>query len=164
MKRRSWLAGLAGLFWPKPQLLAANALLPLDEQAFRRMVAGHRGRILLVDFWATWCAPCREEMPKLVALAGAQKRNGVDLVTISCDEPEQEMAAGQFVTRQGAPAPHYIRRAKNDDDFINAIDTKWSGALPAVFIFDRSGKQVQSFVGETDPKLVETAVNRLLAT
>lgn len=164
MNRRGWLAGLlAGLLWPKPRLVAANALTPLDELAFRRMIAEHRGKILLVDFWATWCAPCREEMPKLVALVGAQKHNGLDLVTISCDEPEQEPAAAQFLDRQGAPAPRYIRRAKSDDDFINAIDPKWSGALPALFLFDRKGKQVQSFIGETDEKMLESAVSKLLS-
>lgn len=164
MNRRRWIISLAAALWLKPKSIAAGSLLPLDEVAFRRMVAAHRGKILLVDFWATWCSPCRAEMPKLVALFAAQKRRGLDLVTISCDEPEQESAAAQFVERQGAPSPHYVRHATSDDDFINAIDPKWSGALPALFLFDRNGKQVKSFIGETDPKLLETAVDRMLST
>jgi len=168
MNRRNWIRGwiisLAWLFWPKPKGIAAVSLTPLDEAAFRRMVAAHRGRILLVDFWATWCAPCRAEMPQLVALWTAQKRRGLDLVTISCDEPEQEPAAAQFVDWQGAPSPHYIRHVASDDNFINSIDPKWSGALPALFLFDRNGKLTQSFIGETDPKLLETAIDRMLST
>ena len=163
MNRRSWLAALGALLWTKPRALAAGPLIPLDETAFRQMVAAHRGKVLLVDFWATWCSPCREEMPKLIALSGAQKHKGFDLVTISCDEPEQELAAAQFVDRQGAPAPHYVRHAKSDDDFINAIDSKWSGALPALFLFNREGKQVQEFIGETDEKVLETAINKVLS-
>jgi thiol-disulfide isomerase/thioredoxin len=163
MSRRRWLASLAALLGPKLRSIAAGSLTPLDEAAFRRMVAQHRGKILLVDFWATWCAPCRAEMPKLVALCSAQKRRGLDLVTISCDEPEQESAAAQFVDRQEAPSPHYVRHATSDDDFINAIDPKWSGALPALFLFDRNGKQVQSLIGETDPKLLETVIDKMLS-
>ena len=127
------------------------------------MVAAHRGKVLLVDFWATWCSSCREEMPKLIALFDAQKRKGFDLVTISCDEPEQALAAAQFVERQRAPTPHYVRHAKSDDDFINAIDARWSGALPALFLFNREGKQVQEFIGETDEKVLETAINKVLS-
>jgi len=160
---RCWIIGLATLLWPKSRAVAAGSLAPLDEMAFRRMVAEHRGKILLVDFWATWCSPCLAEMPKLVALSAARKQRGLDLVTISCDEPEQEMAAAQFVDRQGAPAPRYVRHAKSDDDFINAIDPKWSGALPALFLFDRNGKQVQSFIGETDPKLLAAAIDKMLS-
>jgi len=163
MNRRSWLVALGASLWPKPRALAVGSLIPLDEDAFRQMVAAHRGKVLLVDFWATWCSPCREEMPKLIALFGAQKRKGFDLVTISCDEPEQELAAAQFVDQQGAPAPRYVRHAKSDDDFINAIDSKWSGALPALFLFNREGKQIQEFIGETDEKSLEAAIDRALS-
>lgn len=164
MNRRHCLVGLLALLWPARRATAGGTLAPLDTPAFRRLIAGHRGRVVLVDFWATWCAPCREEMPKLVALEAAQKAKGLVLVTISCDEPEQEGAAAQFVDRQGAPAPHYVKHAKSDDDFINAIDPKWSGALPALFLFDRSGKQLQSFIGETDMKSLEATIAKVLST
>ena len=141
---------------------AASRLIPLDEVGFQRLVAEHHGKVVLVDFWATWCAPCREELPKLVALQAAYQAKGLDFVTISCDEPEQENEAATFVARQGAPGPHYIRKAKDDDKFINSIDPKWSGALPALFVFDRSGRQVQSFIGETDLKQLDAALKTLL--
>jgi thiol-disulfide isomerase/thioredoxin len=163
MNRRSCLIALGAFLCPKPKAFAAGSLIPLDEPAFRQMVAALRGKVLLVDFWATWCSSCREEMPKLIALFNSQKHRGFDLVTISCDEPEQEAAAAQFVERQGAPAPHYVRHAKSDDDFINAIDSKWSGALPALFLFNREGKQVAEFIGETDEKVLESAISKALS-
>ena len=162
MKRRQWLAGLAGAF--SLPLKAATALSPLDEQDFSRLVSAHRGKVLLIDFWATWCAPCREEMPKLVKLCSAYRDRGLAFTTISCDEPEQETQATTFVTSQGAPGPYYVKRAKSDDSFINAIDPKWSGALPALFLFNRSGQKVNSFVGETDLKQLEQAIQKLLTT
>jgi thiol-disulfide isomerase/thioredoxin len=127
------------------------------------MVASHRGKVLLVDFWATWCAPCRDELPKLLAVYSSYRQKGLSFAAISCDEPEQEAQASAFVNKQGAPEPHFIRRAQDDDKFINAIDPKWSGALPALFVFDRNGRQCQSFVGETNMKELEAVLNRLLA-
>lgn len=141
----------------------ANAMAPLDEAAFRQMVASQRGHVLLVDFWATWCAPCREELPKLVGLYSIYRSKGLSFVTISCDEPEQQAQAAAFVEKQAAPKPYYIRRAADDDKFINAIDPKWSGALPALFLFDRSGHQAQSFIGETDLKQLEDCIKKALA-
>jgi len=159
MTRRGLLLACAA------RALAAGPLLnPLDEAAFRRMVTSHRGKILLVDFWATWCSPCREELPKLVDLYTTQKRKGFDLVTISCDEPEQEASAAHFLQTQKVPEPTYIRRATSDDAFIDAIDPKWSGALPALFLFDRKGAVVQSFIGETDMKLLEKTIIKALGS
>lgn len=140
----------------------APGLQPLDEEQFQRMVAAHRGKVLLVDFWATWCAPCREELPRLVALHSALRGRGLDFVTVSCDEPEQQAQAAAFVASQKTPEPRYIRQAKDDDQFINSIDPKWSGALPALFLFDRTGQKIQSFIGETDMKQLEAVLNGLL--
>jgi thiol-disulfide isomerase/thioredoxin len=162
MNRRGWLLALtAGL---TSHVAAGNrgVLISLDEASFRKMVAAHHGKVLLVDFWATWCAPCREEMPRLIALYSAQKQRGLELVTISCDEPEQETAAADFLAQQHAPRARYIRRTESDDEFINSIDAKWSGALPALFVFDRAGQQVTSFIGEVEIKQVEAAVNKAL--
>jgi thiol-disulfide isomerase/thioredoxin len=164
MTRRVCLFSLAGFLTTTLKSSPASVLRPLDEQAFRQLVASQRGQVLLVDFWATWCAPCREELPKLTALHSAYKQKGLSFVTISCDEPEQEAQAAAFVQKQGASPPYYIRRAKDDDKFINAIDPKWSGALPALFLFDRSSRQALSFIGETDMKQLEETIKKLLAS
>jgi thiol-disulfide isomerase/thioredoxin len=162
--RRRCLAGLAGL--PVTAALGAappRSLVALDERGFRDMLAAHRGKVLLVDFWATWCAPCRDELPKLVAIYSSYRPRGLVFAAISCDEPEQESKAAAFASQQGAPTPRYIRRAQDDDKFINAIDPKWSGALPALFLFDRAGRQALSLVGETDMRRLEAALKRTLA-
>lgn len=143
-------------------LLAAEGLTPIDEAGFRKLVDEHRGRVLLIDFWATWCAPCREEMPKLVALHSRYAKE-MDFFAISCDEPEAAAQAAKFVAANGVPTPRYIRQTSDDDHFINAIDPKWSGALPALFLFDRAGRQIKSFVGESDMRQVEAAVRQSLA-
>jgi thiol-disulfide isomerase/thioredoxin len=141
---------------------AGPKLAPLDEVSYPKLIAGHRGKVVLVDFWATWCVPCRKEMPELVKLESRLRAKGLQLVTISADEPEKQSEAEAFLAQYNVPAPAYIRRANDDDKFINSIDTKWSGALPAVFVYDKSGRKVKMFVGETAIKDVEAAVSKLL--
>ena len=141
---------------------AGPKLAPVNEASFPKLVAANRGKVVLVDFWATWCVPCRKEMPELVKLAARLRANGVQLITISADEPENQSEAESFLAQYNVPEPAYIRRANDDDKFINSIDPKWSGALPALFIYDKSGRKVRMFVGETSIKDVEAAVNKLL--
>ena len=141
---------------------AQNKLTPVDEGAYQKLLAANKGKVVLVDFWATYCTPCRAETPKLVALASKLSARGLQLITVSADEPEQEAAAVKFVADQHVPGPAYIRKAKDDDKFINFVDPKWSGALPALFIYDRTGHKVRSFFGETPVKDVEAAVVKLL--
>ena len=157
MTRRDWLSGLATTLALGKLAAAPYILTPIDEGGFVKLVGSHKGRPLLIDFWATWCAPCREEMPKLVALHTRYARQ-LDLITISCDEPEAAAQAANFVAAQKAPMPRYIRQTADDDHFINSIDPKWSGALPALFLFDRSGRRVKSFIGETDMAQIEAAI------
>jgi len=142
--------------------LLVALLLPVDEAGFQKLTATHKGKVVLYDFWATWCEPCRAEMPKLIALQAKLKARGFELVTISADEPEQMGAAEKLLTKSGAPAPAYHRQAKDDDQFINAIDPKWSGALPALFLYDRNGKKVRSFIGETEIGVIDSAIQKLL--
>jgi thiol-disulfide isomerase/thioredoxin len=141
---------------------AADKLAPLDEAGYQKLVSANKGRVLLVDFWATWCKPCRAELPELVKLESRLRAKGVKLVTVAADEPEKEAEAQKFAAQMGVPSPAYIRKAKDEDKFINSVDPKWSGALPALIIYDKTGKRVTSFFGETPMKDIEAAIVKQL--
>lgn len=141
---------------------AAPGLSPIDESEFARTLTAHRSEIVLFDFWATWCELCRAELPQLVKLQEKYRDRGLVLLTVSADEPESEAAALQFLEKTGIHPPAYIKRVKNDEAFIDSIDEKWTGALPALFLYDRSGARAASFFGETDPANIEKAIDRLL--
>jgi len=143
-------------------LPAQSKLTPLNEAAFPKMLATHKGKIVLVDFWATWCVPCRAEMPQLVKLSEKLRAKGLDFITISADEPKQELAAYKVLMENSVAPPSYLKIAVDDDKFYNLVDTKWSGEMPAMFIYDRSGKRVRSFLGETPVKDIEAAIQKLL--
>lgn len=134
----------------------------IDEEGYKSLLASQHGSVVLVNFWATWCVPCREELPELAVLAKKLKPQGVRLLVISADDVEDSEAARKFLVRAGITGESYLRTAKSDEAFINAIDSKWSGAVPALFLYDRNGRKVKSFIGESDLKVVEASVRALL--
>jgi thiol-disulfide isomerase/thioredoxin len=143
-------------------ILFLLALTPLDETGFQKVVTGHKGKVVLYDFWATWCEPCRAELPFLVQLQDKLRAQGFELVTVSANDPEQAPDAEKFLSKLKAPTPAYRKDAKDDDNFINAIDRDWGGALPALFLYDRKGRKVKSFIGETGHKILEAEIRKLL--
>jgi thiol-disulfide isomerase/thioredoxin len=143
-------------------LPAGEGLTPVGEADYHKLIEAHRGKVVLANFWATWCEPCRHEMPLLVELEKKWRGRGFVLLTVSADEPEDAAEALAFLRKSGAGLPAYIKQANSDEDFIVTVDKSWSGALPALFLYGRDGRKAASFVGETDPSDIETALLKLL--
>src|ERR1035438_1262718 len=90
------------------QQAAQQKLSPLTNDAYTKMVGEHKGRVVLVNFWATYCVPCRAEIPEMVKMADRLRARGLDFVSISADEPEQELQARKFIVPFKVPGPLYI--------------------------------------------------------
>jgi len=164
LTRREFTAAIAAAAQGRAQRAPAGAgpLSPVNEAGYPRLLAAHKGQVLLVDFWATWCSPCLEELPLLVALENRYRAKGFILITVSCDEPEEAAAAAKVIRESRAAGPAYLKTAEDNEKFIDTVDRKWRGALPALFLYDRSGRLVKSFVGETEMAAVEAEIRKLL--
>ena len=115
----------------------------------------------LVNVWATWCGPCREEFPALVSLAERRKDDGLRVVFVSADFEDQAPAARAFLAEHHAPGPWLIKD-QPDMDFINGLDRRWTGALPATLIYDAKGQPVAFWEGGADSARFEAALAPLL--
>jgi thiol-disulfide isomerase/thioredoxin len=125
-------------------------LLSINEKQVTELKASLKGNVVLVNLWATWCGPCVKEFPHLLKLQKLYEEKGVKVVFISVDEPEDtENAVRPFLQKQKVTFTTYIKDG-DDDSFIDAIGTGWRGAIPTTFIFDRTGKQVATLIGERD--------------
>ncbi len=115
----------------------------------------------LVNVWATWCGPCREEFPALVSLAERRRDDGLRVLFVSADFEDQAPAARAFLAEHHAPGPWLIKGEK-DMEFINNLDRRWTGALPATLIYDAKGQPVAFWEGGADSARFEAAVAPLL--
>jgi thiol-disulfide isomerase/thioredoxin len=144
-------------------ILTAQKLPQIDLTGYSKLVAAHKGKVVLVDFWATWCVPCRAEMPELVKLEQRLRARGLDVLMISTDEPKDEAKVVKVLKDSNMAAPGFLRVTDDEDKFCAAVDSTWvGGAMPGMFLYDRSGKKVRAFIGETPIKDIEAAILKLL--
>ena len=137
-------------------------IVNLDDAGWQRVRAQHRGRALLVNFWATWCEPCRDEFPALVRLHQTFRVQGLSVVAISMDEPESVTAMENFLKEQGAGFGSYRHNFRDFSALVDSINPKWGGGIPATFLYDPAGKLVESWQGATRDEELERAVKPLL--
>lgn len=145
-----------------PEPAPPAGIVNLDEAGWERLRAQYRGRVLLVNFWATWCEPCREEFPALVELYKAYHTQGLSVVEISMDEPESVPAIEQFLRSQGAEFGSYRHNFHDFVALVDSINPSWGGGIPASFLYDQQGKLMHSWEGATRFEEFERAVRPLL--
>ena len=132
---------------------------PIDTAGLKAIVAKNKGKVVVVNFWASWCVPCKQEFPDLVA---AVKASGATLVTIACDSPQDAATkSAKFLTTQGATANAYFNKASTD---ITAF-LKWlepgapaSAPIPRTYLFSPSGKLVKAMAGKHDAAAFAAAI------
>lgn len=132
-----------------PATTSPIALLkPAD---FNKLRADSQGKVLLINFWATWCAPCVAEFPEFVMIDKTYRSKGVRTVSISTDEKSDlEGAVIPFLKKQKAEFESFLSDADDPQELIDVVDKNWSGALPATFVFDKQGKIVFTKYGIID--------------
>jgi thiol-disulfide isomerase/thioredoxin len=145
-----------------PEPPAPAEIVGLNEDGWQQVRARQRGRVLLVNFWATWCEPCREEFPALVRLHNTYRGRGLSLVAISMDEPESVTEIKAFLKSEGAQFGSYRHNFRDFGAFVDTINPRWGGGIPASFLYDREGKLIASWQGATSYEEYERALKPLL--
>ncbi len=112
---------------------------PVTSADVQRAIHDPGAKAVLVNVWATWCGPCREEFPGLVRVAQKYNGQGLKTILVSADDTGDVAAVKKFLAAEGVDFPAYIK-AEKDQAFIDGLDKQWTGALPATLIFDGNGK------------------------
>lgn len=166
-KRRAHAAAAQKTPAPARRQQQRPAVREINEEGLKSLLrpGEPRQRPLVVNFWATWCAPCREEFPDFVKLRRRYDAGRLDLLLVSLDDiSDINTAVPDFLIESGAAAlPTYLLNAADEGAAIALVDPRWGGELPATFLYDRSGRLVFNHKGRIDPAELQSAVDKALA-
>jgi len=143
---------------------AAVTVKPVTAPALKAAIAAHKGHVVVLNFWATWCDGCVQEFPDLVAVGRAYHARGVDLVTVSADTARSVgTKVIPFLIKQGVSGTQYLQSPGDIDAFATAFDPQWQpAAYPSTYIYDRHGKLAKVLRTTTSRAALEAIVKPLL--
>jgi cytochrome c biogenesis protein CcmG/thiol:disulfide interchange protein DsbE len=155
------LAGLTPVALPTPAEAKA-ALGPAPDFTLPRSLDGKpfklsslKGKVRLVDFWATWCPPCRKEIPSFIALQKKYQAKGLEVIGV-CIEQDANDKVNAFAKEQGINYTSVISSQE--------VEAAYGGirSIPTTFLVDRQGHIVKKYVGETPMEDFEADLKKLL--
>jgi thiol-disulfide isomerase/thioredoxin len=131
----------------------------VTSEKLRGAIEAQRGNVVVVDFWATWCRPCKKEFPNLVELHHKHRADGVVCMSVSVNEEDEKDAALNFLLDHHATFPNFLL-----DEEATVWQEQWNmKGVPAVFVYDRDGKLAQKFdKDDPDNQFTYADVNRLV--
>lgn len=123
----------------------------INQTTLEKLIKNRNGKVLFLNVWATWCAPCKEEFPDLVKLAEKYNKSKVDIIGLSVDYADEiDTKIIPFLKKNKANFKIYVNDFDDVEDLINFINKKWNGAIPATFIYDKNGNQQKYILGMRD--------------
>jgi len=126
-----------------------------DVNGAEKKLSDFKGKVLIIDFWATWCPPCRQEIPHFVSLYSQYKDQGLEIIGISLDQDSGRVLPG-FIESNSI---NYTILAGNEEvtDLYGGI-----AAIPTTFIIDKDGNIRKKYVGYNEKEVFEKEIKELL--
>jgi thiol-disulfide isomerase/thioredoxin len=173
----SWHVSVAVLFLlasacsraPSPEKERSSSYGPrskmerLTADNFRERLASSPQELVFINFWATWCVPCKEEFPDLVRVEKEHRGKGIVFWAVSCDaEDDLATTVPQFLAEQDSGLEDFCINLSEQEEIINAVSAEWPGSLPATFIFRRTGERIFEHIGKMSYEQSKSAVQQAL--
>ena len=144
---------------PKPVAVVS----PIDTDALKGLLTQQREHPLLVNFWATFCDPCRDEFPELVKIDQEYRPRSLEFVTVSLDDlSEINKEVPKFLDAMKATMPAYLLNVSDPEPAINLVDPRWQGDLPATFLYNEKGEVVYKHIGRVNSAELRQAIDKVV--
>lgn len=151
--------------WPPLYPSPENEIRVIDFDGLKKFLQRDPNdpRPLLVNFWATWCDPCREEFPDLVKIDADYRSKGLNFVAISLDDiSDVKTVVPKFLKEMKAEMPVVLLNVNDPEPAIKAVDATWDGQLPATFLYDKEGKVVFKHFGRIELAPLRAAIDKAM--
>jgi thiol-disulfide isomerase/thioredoxin len=148
---------------PRAKATKSPKVTVADIKTIRAAIEARGASAVLVNVWATWCEPCREEMPGLVRFFQKNRDRGLRLVLVSADSRSQRHQAAAFLAKHGVDIPSFLKTG-DDQAFIDGIDKAWGGTMPVSILYDGTGAKRQMWDGVATEAELQSGLDKLLAT
>ena len=136
---------------------------PINTDALKNLLTQQRQQPLLVNFWATFCDPCRDEFPDLVKIDKDFRPKSLEFVTVSLDDlSDIKTSVPQFLGSMKATMPAYLLDASDPEPAINLVDPRWRGDLPATFLYNEKGEVVYKHIGRVNTAELRAEIQKLV--
>jgi thiol-disulfide isomerase/thioredoxin len=139
-----------------------DGLIAVDGPELLQRIQNSASKGVLVNVWASWCGPCKQELPLLIGLARALEAEGIGLMLVSVDDEKGRPSAVAALHELAAAPPGYIVRGRLGP-FKRALSPDWKGAVPSTFLFDASAKLRYFWPGPVLEQEVAPIVEAFLA-
>ena len=134
--KRTWLFIFLLTSLSRPMLAQENPVPILNFSDFEKYLENHSDTVYVINFWATWCGPCRKELPTFEKIHLDYADEKVKVLLVSLDFPTQlEKGLQHFLTTNHITAPVILLNEPDANSWIDKVDPSWTGALPATLIF-----------------------------
>ena len=119
----------------------------VTAKQIRALVDDSKGKVVVVNFWASWCPPCVREFPAIIKVYKQYHDKGLDMFAVSMNAPEEMADIERFL--QTYKPPFRIYRADTQDEtFPQAVLKDWSGEMPMTLVFNTAGQRVLAHKSE----------------
>jgi thiol-disulfide isomerase/thioredoxin len=139
-----------------------SEIRPIAGAELDRLLAESRGSVVLVNLWATWCAPCLKEIPELVKLEHELAGRGFKLIGISLDDIDAREAVASFRDEYFPDFNTYHASEADWFALVERIEPNWASVLPTSFVLDKNGEHVATLMGGKDYATFLAAIEPLL--
>ena len=121
----------------------------VDASEVNEFIAAQKGRVVVLNLWATWCGPCREEFPALARLDREYRDRGVVVIGLTADEPDAvDSLVKPFIAEVDAEFTILVKDYGDPMKFLDELNPRLSGAIPETIIYDREGNEFAVIRGE----------------